>query len=371
MNVTELHNAALDLADDAFLLRKKGDFSGAIKLFTEAYSVEIEAALKCALFSNNEPTRSILFKSAAYLANNAELYDFARKAVHNALAGDPPQSVSDELYELLDELSFRKHLLIKGVVLGSDEIQVSLSGPGVDRGLVQYNEMSSRVEIVTRMVTRTAERMQGRDFRTSGRSHNMVNYQPYLSIARAQSYAFTLRFAKPANTQMSIPGFETSAVVPNLLRYVSLIESRNIDSIRAEIRNINYLSNFIALAKELAPDGRSISTVGFSYDGPDGIIDCPLRTTKSEITRLFSRFGETKERPDDITSKIGRLSLADSDKGLLKFTPDGARSEPYEIRVSRALDDVVRLYWGQKVDVTLTRKKGTKSLYTLLEISQA
>jgi hypothetical protein len=370
MNVTELHNAALDLADEAFFLRKKGNLVGAIELFKEAYHLEIKAAFQCASFSDNEPTRSILFKSAAHLANNAHLYELAAKAVHNALAGDAPQSISEELYELLDELSFRKHLLVKGVSLGSDEIQVSLSGPGVDKGLVQYNEMNSRVEVVTRMVTRTAERIQGRDFRTSGRSYNMVNYQPYMSVARAQSYAFTLRFAKPASAQMSIPGFETSHIVPNLFRYVGLIEERNAELIKAEIKNVNYLSNFIALAKELAPDGKNISTVGFSYNGPNGIIDCPLRTTRAEITRLFSNMGEAKDKSEYIHS-VGKLSLADSDKSLLKFTPDGNKSSPYEIRVSRALDDVVRLYWGQKVDVTLTKKKGAKALYTLLEISQA
>ena len=45
----------------------------------------------------NEPTRSILYRSSAALAQNSLQYDLAERLIANGLAGFPPYEIKEEL----------------------------------------------------------------------------------------------------------------------------------------------------------------------------------------------------------------------------------------------------------------------------------
>ena len=110
MTVQELHNKAIEIADSAFILKFRNSLETAIQQFEEAYILEKRAALLAKEQNIGEPTISVLLKSAASLAINANLLDEAEKSICLALCGEPPHEIAEELRNLLEDLYFQRHL---------------------------------------------------------------------------------------------------------------------------------------------------------------------------------------------------------------------------------------------------------------------
>ena len=66
--VRELHEKAMNLAELAFVAKLEGDLVKASQLFRQAFEKEAEAAKLVPATPSSEPTRSILYRSAASLA---------------------------------------------------------------------------------------------------------------------------------------------------------------------------------------------------------------------------------------------------------------------------------------------------------------
>ena len=64
-DVNELHRQAMDLIDEAHLAKMRGAYERYLKLTTQAFALESEAAWAMAGELDLEPTRSVLFRSAA------------------------------------------------------------------------------------------------------------------------------------------------------------------------------------------------------------------------------------------------------------------------------------------------------------------
>jgi len=105
MNTKQLHQEASMAMQQAIVLRAQGDEEAAHKLFTKALGLEKQAALSLLTDFDNEPTRSVLFRSAASLAMNCKKYREAEKLVAQGLAGDPPQKIMNQLRELYQQIS--------------------------------------------------------------------------------------------------------------------------------------------------------------------------------------------------------------------------------------------------------------------------
>jgi hypothetical protein len=99
--VNQLHEQAMQLAEEAFLAKRSKDEVTAKKLYCEAYHLEEQAALLMITDYTIEPTRSVLFKGAASLAVSAGLYQEAERMIRFALLGNPPSPLEQELYALL------------------------------------------------------------------------------------------------------------------------------------------------------------------------------------------------------------------------------------------------------------------------------
>ncbi len=85
----------MEIADRAFIAQRNG--GQALQLFEAAYRLEFEAAQQ----THEEPSRSVLYRSAATLALHAQLYREAEKADALGLAGEAPAEIADELREVL------------------------------------------------------------------------------------------------------------------------------------------------------------------------------------------------------------------------------------------------------------------------------
>src|SRR5574340_678079 len=100
--VNELHRHAMILADQADEAKRSGNMDKYSELTREALRFESEAAWKVAGEIMLEPSRSVLFRSAASLALESRELRVAEQLIAAALAGQPPAEIAEELRDLLE-----------------------------------------------------------------------------------------------------------------------------------------------------------------------------------------------------------------------------------------------------------------------------
>lgn len=92
-----------------------------------------------------EPTRSVLHRSAATMAMELGETTAAEKLLHRALAGSPPAGIDEDLRDLLEQVTFKRHLELRGIQLHDDEVQMAIAGNAVGLGIAPTEEFLSRV----------------------------------------------------------------------------------------------------------------------------------------------------------------------------------------------------------------------------------
>lgn len=262
--INSLHHRAMELASQAVSAQRVGDAGVALSHFREAMETERRAALLLVNEVTSEPSRSVLLRSAASLAIDCGEFREAERLIAIALAGNPPEELCDELRDLYENVTFGRHLELNGTKLGSGEIQLSLAGNAVGYGFISAHEYFPRVQTVEKLIHRTVERRRGLQFRENRKPSAAVtrDFQLFLSVPRAASFAVTLRVGRPVK-QMQL--FEEDGdVLLELLECVKLFNDQDHGELEHRIENGAYRRNFIQLTKRLAPDGERIRTVGFT-----------------------------------------------------------------------------------------------------------
>jgi hypothetical protein len=102
-SINQLHNKAMNLAENAFLSQQKGDITAFVRLSKEAFLLEKAAAMLLQNQPDAEPSRSILFKSAAFLAFDAQEYQECRDMITYTLLGKPDTIIKAEMNQLFNE----------------------------------------------------------------------------------------------------------------------------------------------------------------------------------------------------------------------------------------------------------------------------
>ena len=271
MNASRVaHDRAMDLAFLADRARSQGKLDDAKDLYAEALECEVTAIRE--LGGPIEPTYSVLHRSAAWLALDSGNPRLAEKFAAAGLAGDPPDEIAEELRDVWEQAIFRRHLDLRGIELHENEIQISLSGPGIGWGVTEWGIYSKRVNDSLRMMTRIAERQADKPFRERGPAPKEIKnlLSLHVSVPRAASYAVTLRLGQ----QLSLPivsGLpEVPDVVDEFMDIVDLVNLDKMEELDARIPDNSYRTNAISLAKQIAPDGRIVRQVGFTIQSMAG-----------------------------------------------------------------------------------------------------
>jgi hypothetical protein len=108
--VTKLHNEAMDIYDEVLSHRRvilEKDRAGQEKIkqnLVIAFEKERQAALMLCDKYDIEPTRGVLFRSAATMACQLGLFRDAEKLIAQGLIGDPPDDIVGELRDLLQDI---------------------------------------------------------------------------------------------------------------------------------------------------------------------------------------------------------------------------------------------------------------------------
>lgn len=97
--LSTLHETAMGYAEQALLAK---DPESARELFCSAFQHERKAAELLGDAYDYEPTRSVLYRSAATLARDCREYEEAKRLIRKGLAGKPPGDIARELKQLME-----------------------------------------------------------------------------------------------------------------------------------------------------------------------------------------------------------------------------------------------------------------------------
>lgn len=122
MQVAEAaHRKAMDFADAAFLSRRKGDFVQAHKYFCQALAKEREAANAISDRYDLEPSRSVLYRSAATLALSCRDFREAERLASCGLANENvPEEIGEELRDVLADVQRSRQHKLDGITAPSN-----------------------------------------------------------------------------------------------------------------------------------------------------------------------------------------------------------------------------------------------------------
>jgi len=351
--INALHSQAMDAAGRAFHADIHGDYAMAETLFREAFELERRAATAL-VYTQIEPTRSVLLRSAASLALDCHDSREAERLIAIGLAGNPPAPIADELRDLLETVYFSRHLSLRGLELDPAEFQMSIAGASTGFGVIESGQFLRRAEIVEKMLTRTAERLRGIPFREVGSPSKkaLEGFEVFFSAARAASFAMSIRLGRPQR-QMILPGFAGPAeVLDDFLACMAEFNAEEANALRQRIQNETYFNNFTALARKLAPDGEKVTTVGFTSVRGDETKQVALSHPAGTAWR--ARADEAKT-----VTLIGTVRSADESSKRKEHPVFGVEDEAgkkHNIAVPPGiLQDIVKPYWGERVEVVAHR----------------
>lgn len=352
--VIELHNEAMDLASQAMFLNMQGEVSRAIYFTREAFHKEKQAALLIANDYDMEPTRSVLYRSAATLALECMEVREAERLISSALSGDPPDEIANELRDLLEQVYFQRHLSLRGISLATHEFQVSLTGEVVGFGIAQSDEFVERVKDIETLVYRVAERKLGQPFRERGQRRKKLRdeMELYLSVPRASSFAVTFRIG---GNQLSIPSIGLAEeVIDDIFEGLKLFNDADLDALQKRIPQEAYFRNFVGLSRKIAPDGKKIKTVGLTTIRNSRENTLVIHTPQSNIPQIIEQTDLPTLEIGEYIEIIGILKFADSRNprnGLIQVVTDDR--DTYKIRVPEGMmSDIVRPMFEDRVIIT-------------------
>lgn len=357
--INKFHDEAMNLAELAAVAKVRGDPEQANKLLRQAYENEAKAANLLTDVSSPEPTRSVLFRSAASLAIDCNEFREAEKLISLGLAGNPPPDVTEELRDLFERVNFHRHLDLRGVVLEEDELQLSIAGRLISVGLAPIEQLVMRIEDARKLIFRVVERLMERPYREVGAVRGAVReYGLFMSVPRAASMAVTLRVSRPK----PLPGFEeeieyihSSQVIDELISCLDSFSRSEEKELRERIPQEAYYRNFVGIAKNLAPDGNEVRVVGFTAlrRGQERRVSLTNPRDQIKLVPEFRRELEAKEK-GEIATITGKLLLADArHSGREKIQLIDDEGQAHNVIVPEGMmSDIVRPLWEERVQVT-------------------
>ncbi|MBD3309541.1 hypothetical protein GF348_24390 [candidate division KSB3 bacterium] len=370
--VRELHDRATELAQIALVARQEGRVEEATGLARQALEYETRAARLIPDEESSEPTRSILYLSAASLAYQSKDLRAAQRLVAEGLSGYPPPKVEQDLKDLLAQIDFEHHLEAQGVILEDYDLQIALLGRAVGSGMVIYQEFKKVIENTISLIHRTVEHRMGREFRSGpGRPSDIYRpFIPALSAGRHGSFAVTLRLGVDEDQQTS---FLMSApqVIEEILSGIEAINSSNVGAL-GEIINDSvkdaelYRRDFISLTRDMAPDGDKITFIGFT--SKDRSVSLTRLQSDIEYTpKIESTSRQVELTPVTITGVLDhaiRREQKGIDRRFIEVSSEEGKVD--RIIVGEGMIDVVRSYFGQMVEVkgtSVVDDKGDVSIH--------
>jgi hypothetical protein len=362
------HEQAMDLVESAVLERMHGDTERTEQLYAQALELELAAIQELEQRNDRtEPTWSVLHRSAGWMAFNSNQLRRSEQIAAKALAGDPHPEIAEELRDLLEQVNSHRHLTLRGVTLTADEIQISLSGPGVGFGRAKTSDLVRRFSDLTRFIHRIVEHKRSLRFRERGvRDPVTKQFPTFLSMPRTGSFAITMTIGQPTE-QLPLPGMvTTNAIMDEFMDVMELAELNKMTDLREHVPDPSYLRNFIGLATKLAPDGNQIRQVGFTTisGGNERYLSIETPAEEFPLPPVGEDTQLTNLEPEAVVIR-GVLRYADDIRQHVVQVVDASEKRQTVQVPEGMMNDIVRPYWNSNVTITGVRIGGDVTLQTI------
>ena len=367
--IMSLHEQAMDWADRARTARRERDDDAYIKYTRKAFELEKQAALMIQS-EESEPTRSVLHRSAASLAYKCKMYREAEWLVSRALLGNPPGEILGELRRLNRKVLLELRLEDKKVSVSDQEFAMNLDGNQIIEGLAPVDLITHRITKLKRIFWNTIRQTNGMAFRSSAQLKNQ-RYTLWVSAWEPSSIDVVLRLGVSGQMSLSkMGGFDS--IFHRVMTNFELLNHGDYGLLQNQIGDNEYYCNFVALAKEIAPDGDDVVTVnlGAMIEGQNRGVDfrrqqqqfgeVPLPTLLKSDNGMYAT--------DETKIVRGKLQYADSmDEHKVVKLRDVDSDKTWKIVVPDAyMKDVVQPHYDEDVEIVGKRMARKNILPTTL-----
>ncbi len=363
--LTLLHQQAMRFAHQADAAL---DVEARSALLHKAYEAERDAADSLFESIREEPSRSILYRSAAVLALDCKEIREAERLASCGLAGNPPSDIAAELRAVLDRTHFQRYLESIQEELTDDEFEMNLVGPATILGFASAHLLFPRYRAAQALFYRTAERLNGLPFTERPRRETIEDFSFLYSPPKEASFAITVRVAR----NRSLPGTSyAERVIGEIVECMALFDKSQDQELDARIP-AEYRDNFNALAGQLAPDGKDVTIVSLTT-GPKE------RQRQVSVTRTANTAPEPSVALSDMLQVLesgrvtvrGTLAWADSlkKKKTRYIKIETAEGRVYRVAVpGEIMHDIVTPYYESEVEAVLDLERRGRGRYRYVSI---
>ena len=374
--IISAHEQAMDWADKARAARRERDDDTYLKYLENAFELEKKAALMIQS-EESEPTRSVLHRSAASLAYKCKMYREAEWLISRALAGNPPREIIGELRRLNRKVLLELRLADKNVSVSDQEFSMNLDGNQIIEGLAPVDLITHRITKLKKIFWNTIRQANGMAFGSSAQLQNQ-KYTLWVSAWAPSSIDVILKLGVSGQMSLSnIGGFDI--IFNRVMTNFSLLNSGSFDQLQNHIADNDYYRNFVALAKEIAPDGDEVVTVnlGAVIDGRKKLLQFNRKQQEFSDVPLPDLFQSANgiQTTDEIVSIRGELLYADgmAEPKQVKLV-DIYSGETWKVYVPDALmKDIVQPNFGEVVKIVgkrVARRRTLRSTLYLTDIQK-
>jgi hypothetical protein len=216
MSALDLHNEAMEKTFLAQEAKLRNDFLEYLNLSREAFNLEREASMMLKDNTDSEPTRSVLFRSAATLALNCGEYDEAVRLISFALIGRPHHEIREELLDVLSSVS-------KELESSSEQQKDSNAYLDFLREKAINIKIDPKVKLYSQAIALDAIVETLRNFRTSLTNYVEINFRKHFSESDFQDYNHVLATIKkdynPLCVNLSFRSFSASICVDDKVTF--------------------------------------------------------------------------------------------------------------------------------------------------------
>jgi len=356
MTWIELHTASEKAALEAEEASRGGNLAQAKLLYEKAADFEQQALAE--VDGEKTRTRGITAISAVALWYKAAALDRAEQLAHSLLADRSiPAFVRTDLQSLVQaiwtEISKKK----ANVSFLPGQVLVSVKGGEIIPGGAPLDLIVEKVQTIQAMFYRTIEFIKDLPLRLHGAPDREIqeSCRPWLFQAAPGSYQFSVAIQEPLQRDFFKDDMPPDMVARQFLQILEAAASENEKNLETVVPKPNYRNVFLKLSRNLAPTGKTFSSIEFHT--PAG--EHPIALTPENRASMNQTLRKTRlvEPPGSVSTEeelIGILRAVDLNKDFLDVTIDS--ESVHVLDLVDAMDDLIGPMVNKRVKVHVTRQ---------------
>ncbi len=361
-----LHREASALANRARIAQFDGDEAEYLNLTHQAFHKESESA-KLLREDPSHRMFAILHRSAATLAYRCGEYESAEDLILYGLQRGVAIRLREELYSLLDKVRLAQKYGMSVDELEVEDLVMTLRGVEANRTLIEPSSLTRRISNFTTLIRNTIGSVNQYSFRDRVKVDQY--YRVFATVPSSGSYRIGMTMTRLGPQRFPDLSY-FDGVRHRFLENLRLFNSGDLVRLKNGFQDERYFQNLVGLAKELAPDGEVITSVGIEADIEGQRKSILFDSTRDELNQMVlpiedESVADEYRITDEEDTVVGVLQYADATKDEVKLLTDNGKW--WQIVVPEGLaEDVVKPYFGDRVRVQgrhIIRARKARRLY--------